>query len=114
MERPKIPRSEEPKKKKKEKKANSAPSQTFTATGIPHSALAEQPPNNILFLTNLPEETNEMMLTMLFNQFPGFKEVRTKGVSKNLITEFFFNPISFPSNPETNIKVRLRKCEMNF
>ncbi|BFF99942.1 GL14287 [Drosophila persimilis] len=36
----------------------------------------EQPPNQILFLTNLPEETNEMMLSMLFNQFPGFKEVR--------------------------------------
>ncbi|XP_070566206.1 U1 small nuclear ribonucleoprotein A-like [Ptychodera flava] len=38
--------------------------------------LQEQPPNNILFLTNLPEETNEMMLQMLFNQFHGFKEVR--------------------------------------
>lgn len=36
----------------------------------------EQPPNCILFLTNLPEETNDMMLSMLFNQFPGFKEVR--------------------------------------
>merc|ERR1712025_943859 len=34
------------------------------------------PPNQILFLTNLPTETNEMMLSMLFNQFPGFKEVR--------------------------------------
>lgn len=39
-------------------------------------ALPEQPPNQILFITNLPEETNEMMLSMLFNQFPGFKEVR--------------------------------------
>ncbi|XP_023218699.1 U1 small nuclear ribonucleoprotein A [Centruroides vittatus] len=38
--------------------------------------IPEQPPNQILFLTNLPEETNEMMLSMLFNQFPGFKEVR--------------------------------------
>lgn len=36
----------------------------------------EQEPYNILFLTNLPEETNEAMLTLLFNQFPGFKEVR--------------------------------------
>jgi hypothetical protein len=35
------------------------------------------PPNQILFLTNLPPETNEMMLSMLFNQFPGFKEVST-------------------------------------
>ncbi|EDW82491.1 uncharacterized protein Dwil_GK25839 [Drosophila willistoni] len=40
------------------------------------STQTEQPPNQILFLTNLPEETNEMMLSMLFNQFPGFKEVR--------------------------------------
>jgi hypothetical protein len=38
--------------------------------------MPEQPPHHILFLTNLPEETNEMMLSMLFNQFPGFKEVR--------------------------------------
>uniref|UniRef100_A0A2R5LBH3 Putative spliceosomal protein snrnp-u1a/u2b n=2 Tax=Ornithodoros turicata TaxID=34597 RepID=A0A2R5LBH3_9ACAR len=42
----------------------------------PMGAVPEQPPNQILFLTNLPEETNEMMLSMLFNQFPGFKEVR--------------------------------------
>ncbi|XP_059478352.1 U1 small nuclear ribonucleoprotein A-like [Neocloeon triangulifer] len=32
--------------------------------------------NQILFLKNLPEETTSMMLSMLFNQFPGFKEVR--------------------------------------
>lgn len=46
---------------------------------VPHAQpmpIPEQPPNQILFLTNLPEETNEMMLSMLFNQFPGFKEVR--------------------------------------
>jgi len=30
--------------------------------------VAEQPPNQILFLTNLPDETSEMMLSMLFNQ----------------------------------------------
>ncbi len=75
VERPKLPRTEEPKKKKEKKKPNPSGPQS-QIHGIPHSALAEQPPNNILFLTNLPEETNEMMLTMLFNQFPGFKEVR--------------------------------------
>ena len=31
--------------------------------------IPEQPPHYILFLTNLPEETNEMMLSMLFNQW---------------------------------------------
>ncbi|XP_070762004.1 U1 small nuclear ribonucleoprotein A isoform X2 [Enoplosus armatus] len=45
--------------------------------GVPAAMpVAENPPNHILFLTNLPEETNELMLSMLFNQFPGFKEVR--------------------------------------
>ncbi|KAJ4449802.1 U1 small nuclear ribonucleoprotein A-like [Periplaneta americana] len=43
-----------------------------TTSGI----VPEQPPNQILFLTNLPPETNEVMLAMLFNQFPGFIEVR--------------------------------------
>lgn len=55
--------------KKKKSSAN-------TESGVPNTSTAEQPPNQILFLTNLPEETNEMMLSMLFNQFPGFKEVR--------------------------------------
>jgi len=34
------------------------------------------PPNKILFIENLPEQVNEMMLSMLFQQFPGYKEVR--------------------------------------
>lgn len=55
--------------KKKKTSANSE------SGGVSNNT-AEQPPNQILFLTNLPEETNEMMLSMLFNQFPGFKEVR--------------------------------------
>ncbi|KAJ8002180.1 hypothetical protein DPEC_G00177150 [Dallia pectoralis] len=42
----------------------------------PIMQIPDNPPNYILFLNNLPEETNEMMLSMLFNQFPGFKEVR--------------------------------------
>ena len=33
-------------------------------------------PNSILFVQNLPHEANSMMLQMLFQQFPGFKEVR--------------------------------------
>jgi len=51
-----------------------------TKSGKPDTAAQDNtgaaPPNEILFVTNLPEETNEMMLSMLFNQFPGFKEVR--------------------------------------
>eukprot|EP00252_Welwitschia_mirabilis_P016619 TRINITY_DN3671_c0_g1_i1.p1 TRINITY_DN3671_c0_g1~~TRINITY_DN3671_c0_g1_i1.p1 ORF type:complete len:235 (-),score=68.13 TRINITY_DN3671_c0_g1_i1:147-851(-) len=37
---------------------------------------APAPPNNILFIQNLPHETTAMMLQMLFQQYPGFKEVR--------------------------------------
>lgn len=50
--------------------AVAAPPQPFLNMNI------EPPPNKILFLTNLPKETNEMMITVLFRQFPGFKEVR--------------------------------------
>jgi RNA recognition motif-containing protein len=34
------------------------------------------PPNTTLFLQNLPDDTNEIMLTALFGRFDGFKEVR--------------------------------------
>ena len=67
-----MPKSDEPKRKKK-KTTNDT---NLGPGGIPQSALAEQPPNNILFITNLPEETTEMGLCMLFNQFTNFKEVR--------------------------------------
>lgn len=33
-------------------------------------------PSNVLFVEGLPEEVNEMMLTMLFRQYPGFQEAR--------------------------------------
>ncbi|XP_033645837.1 U1 small nuclear ribonucleoprotein A-like [Asterias rubens] len=40
------------------------------------SAPVPEEPNSILFINNLPQDTNEMMLKMLFTQFQGFKEVR--------------------------------------
>jgi U2 small nuclear ribonucleoprotein B'' len=36
----------------------------------------ELPPNKVLFVENLPEQANEMMLRLLFQQFDGFKEAR--------------------------------------
>lgn len=53
------------------------PAAVVQAAVAPLSArpVPEQP-NSILFLSNLPLETTEMMLQMLFNQFPGLKEVR--------------------------------------
>ncbi|VVB03632.1 unnamed protein product [Arabis nemorensis] len=42
----------------------------------PNLPEAPAPPNNILFVQNLPHETAPMMLQVLFSQYPGFKEVR--------------------------------------
>lgn len=38
--------------------------------------LAPAPPHRILFVENLPDQCNSMMLQMLFQQYPGFKEAR--------------------------------------
>uniref|UniRef100_G3Q7Z9 Small nuclear ribonucleoprotein polypeptide B2 n=1 Tax=Gasterosteus aculeatus aculeatus TaxID=481459 RepID=G3Q7Z9_GASAC len=67
------------KKKDKKKKAQEPPASLLkipAAVSVLPPMVPDNPPNYILFLNNLPEETNEMMLSMLFNQFPGFKEVR--------------------------------------
>jgi len=77
-ERPKKAPGEMMKSKKSKKpKANAGGGTGGTnAGGQGGGGVENAPPNQILFLTNLPQETNEMMLSMLFNQFPGFKEVR--------------------------------------
>jgi len=91
VERPRRPTGEMTSKAKKSKKAKAGAAAAAAAGGLPAAGgglhqggghaggggnVDNAPPNQILFLTNLPEETNEMMLSMLFNQFPGFKEVR--------------------------------------
>ena len=45
---------------------------TATTSSMDHS----EPPHIILFLQKLPPATSESMIKMLFEQFPGFKEVR--------------------------------------
>lgn len=40
------------------------------------SAEKTNPPNKILFCTNLPDETTEEMLKLLFNPYPGLKDIR--------------------------------------
>jgi len=42
----------------------------------PPTANMNTPPNNILFIERLPPESNELMISVLFNQFAGYKEVR--------------------------------------
>lgn len=76
--KPKKPKDDEEAKKRRKaaKEQARALAQQNNPGGVAGGNVPEQPPNQILFLTNLPDETTEMMLSMLFNQFPGFKEVR--------------------------------------
>jgi len=75
---PAKPKAAEP---KKAAQTNAAPKMT------PHPGAAvagekeeggekDGQPSNVLFVENLPPEVNEMMLTMLFRQYPGFQEAR--------------------------------------
>ncbi|CAH2060050.1 unnamed protein product [Thlaspi arvense] len=50
---------------------NGAPAPSFQPNGQ-----EAMPPNNILFIQNLPHETTSPMLQYLFEQYPGFKEIR--------------------------------------
>ncbi|GAB4860224.1 U2 small nuclear ribonucleoprotein B'' [Ancistrocladus abbreviatus] len=52
---------------------NGAPAASYRKAGAQEVAAS---PNNILFVQNLPHETTSMMLQMLFQQYPGFREVR--------------------------------------
>uniref|UniRef100_T1J4D5 RRM domain-containing protein n=1 Tax=Strigamia maritima TaxID=126957 RepID=T1J4D5_STRMM len=78
VERPKKKpqRPAEAKKAKKKTKEQAKSQQTHPAASVVGFGGEQQPANQILFLTNLPENTNEVMLSMLFSQFPGLKEVR--------------------------------------
>ncbi|KAL8101154.1 U2 small nuclear ribonucleoprotein B'' isoform X1 [Apium graveolens] len=49
---------------------------TGSRQGRPSAQEAAVPPNNILFIQNLPHETTDDMLQVLFKQYPGFREVR--------------------------------------
>ncbi|KVI12460.1 hypothetical protein Ccrd_009082 [Cynara cardunculus var. scolymus] len=69
------------KKRKGQHDANQAalsqiPSSYMGGGGKSGIAEAPAPPNNILFIQNLPHQTSSMMLQMLFRQYQGFKEVR--------------------------------------
>lgn len=73
-EKRKAEEAPESKKPKKQETKRSAPS---ALSSQPAPLQPKQlPPNKILFVENLPEQTTELMLSMLFQQFTGFKEVR--------------------------------------
>lgn len=82
VERPKKESESPASKKDKKKSANGTepalPTQT-NGTPAPTSGSSgggQDVPNKILFLVNLPEDTDQTMLQMLFQPFSGFKEVR--------------------------------------
>uniref|UniRef100_A0A5S6QDW4 RRM domain-containing protein n=1 Tax=Trichuris muris TaxID=70415 RepID=A0A5S6QDW4_TRIMR len=80
VERAKAPRKnlDIPGESKKERKRRLAAEKMKLRelTGQANPSDTVQLPNKILFCTNLPVEATEQMLQLLFNQFPGFKEVR--------------------------------------
>ncbi|KAN0021796.1 hypothetical protein ACTFIU_003941 [Dictyostelium citrinum] len=57
--------------------ANGAPNSTTSPTSNGPVSLQprDDPPNKTLFVENLPDKCDPMMLSMLFSQFQGFKEV---------------------------------------
>jgi len=73
-----------PKAEPKAAEPKSAAKNTGAPKMMPHPGAAPQKeagdkegqPSNVLFVENLPPEVNEMMLTMLFRQYPGFQEAR--------------------------------------
>ncbi|XP_059626414.1 U2 small nuclear ribonucleoprotein B''-like isoform X2 [Cornus florida] len=88
-----VPRDKKRKQEEKERKGRAEEAQQFATAnrtradsnggsaasfrqGKPSTEEADAAPNNILFVQNLPYETTSTMLQVLFNQYPGFKEVR--------------------------------------
>lgn len=71
-------------REKKEKPTKAAPAAAPAAGAAAPAAAGgardltpkTMPPNKILFVENLPEACTELMLSMLFQQFPGYKECR--------------------------------------
>ncbi|TRY74870.1 hypothetical protein TCAL_12569 [Tigriopus californicus] len=106
-------------KKAKKRAAKEAAVRQGGGSGTSGGPVLEAPPNQILFLTNLPEETNEMMLSMLFNQFPGFKEVRLVPGRHDIAFVEFENEVQstgardalqgFKITPTTSMKISFAK-----
>ena len=106
QERPKKEQTEAKKKTKKPKAgAGGAAGAAANQGGVDNA-----PPNQILFLTNLPSETNEMMLSMLFNQFPGFKEVSIY----QYLTCQARNQLSAQVSEETSVRLDSKICFLTY
>ena len=85
------------KKMQSQKSGGGAGAAAVATPGIPKAPNMGLPEgkfgiNNILFVQDLPPEANEEMLSMLFNQFDGYTEVRMaparSGAGKAAFIEF--------------------------
>jgi len=81
----KMAEKKEPAKKEKAAKpeAKAAGKVAAPAGGV-NLTPKVMPPNKTLFVENLPENVTDLMLSMLFQQFPGYKDLRVvpaKGVA---------------------------------
>ncbi len=125
---PNAPVSAPPGQPKKDKKketsaATNGSSNGTAATGAPAAPASvvtgNEAPNKILFLVNLPEDTEQTMLQMLFQPFAGFREVRlVPGRSDIAFVEFENEQLSsmakdalqgFNIRPNTPIKISYAK-----
>ncbi|GAM21131.1 hypothetical protein SAMD00019534_043060 [Acytostelium subglobosum LB1] len=78
----KRPRDDEVlEKKKASKKQDTKKGPSFSSSSRPAK---EFPPNKILFVENLPDICEPMMLEMLFSQFPGFQSVNMTAARKGV------------------------------
>ena len=62
-----------------------------TAVTLPpvQEAVGIREPHKILYIQNLPDAANPMMMSMLFRQFPGYKDVRLlAGKKRSALVEF--------------------------
>jgi len=74
--KPKAPKAPKADKPKAIAAAAEGEMDTSDAPEPVKPVVQENPPNSILFLSNLPDETTDTMIEMLFQQLDGFKEVR--------------------------------------
>jgi U2 small nuclear ribonucleoprotein B'' len=73
-------------REKKEGKAEEKPGKSTPA--LPSGGAGEGKQGAVLFAENLPPECTEVMLTMLFRQYPGFEEVRLVAARRVAFVQF--------------------------
>lgn len=65
--------SDKPTDKKEKKKKEDSESSSSASTSQPLTADIPAPPNKKLFVENLPNEATDLMLSVLFQQYPGYQ-----------------------------------------